>query len=148
MSKWANRSVLDPEHHRELDTSAAIYEFKHRMPRHAAEEQAYNDYIKSHAITSAAHHLLGMRAAHAVGNDSAAAAHHESYSKALRHLGVSSDSNPPPEVLNRAKSLATSIYDFRSHVSDKAVPEPKSEDNLASYLDKIQEIRAKLRTKP
>jgi len=65
-AQWLGQPIVDPAHVHDLETRAAIHEFGgSRLPRHAAEAQAYRDYIKDQRLVAAAHHLAGMKASQA-----------------------------------------------------------------------------------
>ncbi len=86
---WMGRPVTSKDHLQDLETEAAINEFgPSRMPRGQAEEHAYKGYVQKQHTEAAAHHLAGMRAAHASGDMESARKHSLMYgvhSKALGH---------------------------------------------------------------
>jgi hypothetical protein len=145
--KWNDRPINSPEDKQGLDAASAIYEFRYKLPRHEAEAKAHADYVREHAINSACHHLLGMRAAHAAGSDKAAKQHSEAYADAMAVLGHPAIDVPPREVVERLESMKAHVYKFSNHGSDKVIPkrpEPEQENNVDTYLDKIQKLRNRL----
>lgn len=86
---WMGRPITHAEHAQDLDQEAAINEFgPSRMHSAAAEEQAYKGYVQRQHTEAAAHHLSGMRSAHAAGDMESARKHSLMYgvhSKALGH---------------------------------------------------------------
>jgi hypothetical protein len=90
------------------------------MPRKDAERAAYEGYLKEHHTKAAAHHLRGLRAAQASGDDSEARLHGEAYHHHLTRLGHDSLDETPPEVaaLTEAEDRGRH-YKFKSHPSDR-----------------------------
>lgn len=86
---WLGRPITHKDHAHELEMDAALNEFgPSRLPRSHAEEKAYQEYTKRQHTEAAAHHLAGMRAAHAAGDMESARKHSVMYgvhSKALGH---------------------------------------------------------------
>lgn len=118
--KWLDKHKIGDEGDiAGLDTSAAINEFRHGMPREDAELKAHSDYLDNKAVDSAAHHYLGMRAALAAKNEQAAQQHAEAYSKACGRLKVSPHSHPPQSVMDRVEHLKQKVYSFKAHPADE-----------------------------
>lgn len=87
-AQWLGRPIVKPEHAADLEREAAINEFHLKMPRAQAEEHAHLGYQKRLREEAAAHHLAGMRGAHAAGDLESARKHammYELHSKALGH---------------------------------------------------------------
>jgi len=87
-AQWFGRPIVKPEHAADLEREAALDEFHHKMPRAQAEEHAHLAYQKRLREEAAAHHLAGMRGAHAAGDLESARKHammYELHSKALGH---------------------------------------------------------------
>lgn len=86
---WMDRPITHKDHAQDLEQEAAINEFgPNRMSRDHAEEKAYQDYVGRQHTEAAAHHLSGMRSAHAAGDMESARKHSLMYgvhSKALGH---------------------------------------------------------------
>jgi hypothetical protein len=76
---WAGRPIVDAGHITDLETAAALHEFRDRMPRNEAEDRAHTAYRRDHHLTGAAHHLNGMRAAQAAGQMEEAKKHGAMY---------------------------------------------------------------------
>lgn len=118
-AKWLDKyDILDPDHVQELETSAAIGEFHSKKPRHEAEDEAYDKYKRSKLVESAAHHLVGTKAAYAAGDKETAKKHAAMMMLALKGIGHDNPLDPPPEVLDKAKNTPASITKFRAHPGD------------------------------
>lgn len=147
---WLGRfPVLDDSHQDDLEARAAIHEFKGKLPRQQAEERSHSDYLKEKALDSAAHHLIGIKAAHAAGHDEAAGKHGEAYAGAMKAAGHDPFSAPPQEVLDRAKNAKHSIYNFKAHEADQLfTPEHREADgadeHIKGLLEKLQGLKASL----
>lgn len=147
---WLGRfPILDAEHLDDLETRAAVHEFRHRLPRARAEEAAHADYLKERALDAAAHHLVGVKMAHAAGHDEAAAAHGNAYAAAMEHAGHDPFQAPPPAVLDRAREARQKLYSFKGHPADTffVPPEPGADPadaHIAGMLDKLKALKAKL----
>lgn len=127
--KWLGKyPVVDADHLQDLETRAAIEEFGHKKPRHEAEAKAHDDYRRDQLSDAAAHHLVGLTAAHAAGASDDAKKHAAMYGVALNALGHEDVMNPPPEVTSKAKHTPAEVYKFRAHKGDAfALPEHKEE---------------------
>jgi hypothetical protein len=127
---WQGRPLVDPEHSVDLEAAAAAGEFRDKLPRPAAEERAYQSYRRERALDACAHHLLGIRAAHAAGDAESAQAHGHAYAAAAGAAGFEPIQEPPREVLDRIEMLKPKVYTFRAHPADQllsppAEPEPQ-----------------------
>jgi hypothetical protein len=149
---WLGRfPVLDESHADELDAAAAVHEFgDKRMPREAAEARAHQDYMRDRALDSAAHHLLGVRAAHASGHDEAATKHGEAYAGAMKAAGLNPFEPPHKDVLDRIKTKRPEVYAFKAHPADQFfVPEHReadpADDHIKALLERLQALRAQLK---
>jgi|ERR1700690_271851 len=116
--QWKGREILDPEDEKDLEVRSAIHEFSSKLPRHEAEEKAHNDYKRDKVIESAAHHLKGLKAAHAVGDIETARKHGICYKLAMDELGHKDLLSPPDEVTDKAKNSSDEIHHFKSHKGD------------------------------
>ena len=128
---WLDRyPITDPKHVHTLETAAAVHEFLTRLPRHEAEARAHDEYKKDQILESAAHHLSGMKAAHASGSLEESKKHGVMYGLALQQLGHDPLGPVPPEVSHKLKNLEVTapIYKFKAHRGDSfTVPEePKA----------------------
>jgi len=120
--------IVDADHVDRLEQDAAIGEFGHKMPRHEAEARAHSDYRHDQLSEAAAHHLVGLTAAHAAGASDDAKKHAAMYGVALKALGHDDVMNPPPEVASKAKHTPAEVYKFKAHRGDAfALPEHKEE---------------------
>lgn len=129
--KWLGRyPMLDADHENDLETRAAIHQFGGKMERHKAEDQAHADYRKDQLHEAAAHHMVGMKAAHAAGDDESAQKHGVMYVLALKALGHDNTVEPPPEVANKAKNTPSQVYRFKAHKGDTfAMPPEKPSES-------------------
>lgn len=119
MSKsiWAERPIIDASHARSLDMRAASLEFGHGLSRQAAEAQAHGEYVKEHHSNAAAHHLAGMKAAHAVGAMDDAQRHGQLYTEHVKALGHPEIGPVPADIAAKAK-LVAGLYRFKEHGAD------------------------------
>lgn len=125
VSPWLGRHpVLSDDDHPGLEAQAAVHQFHGGMPQKDAEERAYGDYRRSRALDAAAHHLLGMRAAHAAQDEDAAHSHHAAYSAAVTAVGGDPGAAPLQEVLDRIAEARPRVYSFKEHPSDRLLLAP------------------------
>ena len=150
--KWRDRyPVLALEDHDLLDTNSSVKEFRGGLSKEQVEAEVYKDYLRNHAIDSAAHHLLGMRAATATSHEPAAKKHGQAYSLAVKHLGLNPTDTPPKEILDRAKNIEKNPYSFKAHQADDffvpkvEVPgiEKPHENKTLQLLERLKSLRAK-----
>ena len=121
MPKWLDQyPIVDAEHVNDLETRAAIHEFMHKLPRHEAQAKAHGDYRRDQLAEAAAHHLMGMQAAHSLGSMEEAKRHGVMYALAMRELGHDPVGEPPPEVAKKAKDRAQTdpLHKFKAHKGD------------------------------
>jgi hypothetical protein len=114
---WKGRRVAGPADADDLEIAAAMKQFKDHLPEPDAEDAAYGDYIKTRAMDSAAHHLLGVRAAHAAGWDDVARQHAAAYSAAAEKAGFDPSATPPQEILDRLATVPPHAA-FKPHRAD------------------------------
>jgi hypothetical protein len=145
--RWLGRhEVIDDADHQDLEARAAIFEFRHGLPRDTAERQAHASYIKEKALDAACHHLLGIRAAAACGHDSAAEQHGHAYASALAAAGHPPLGPVPAEVLDRIKATKPQVYSFKAHPADDLI-EPvgteadEEDDKLRGFLEKLNSLK-------
>lgn len=150
--RWLGRyEVASEDDHPDLDARAAVYEFRHGLPKDAAERQAHASYSKEKAYDSASHHLLGLRAAAAVGADSAAEKHGAAYAGALKHAGHEPTGPVPKEVLDRIKADRPEVYSYKAHPADSLFePEDTAADEedqkLRGFLEHIEQLKSATKT--
>jgi hypothetical protein len=150
--KWRDRyPVLVLEDNDLLDTNSSVKEFRGGLSKEQAEAEAHKDYLKNHAIDSAAYHLLGMHAATAANHESAAKKHGQAYSLAVKHLGLNPTNTPSKEILDRAKNIEKNPYSFKAHQADGffvpkvEIPgtETPPENKTLQLLERLKSLRAK-----
>lgn len=129
--QWLGRPILDEADIPHLEAEAGIKEFRDRLPRQHAEEAAYQGYKREKALDAAAHHLVGILAAHASGVPAAGAVasdHGQAYADAMAVLGHDPTGPVPKEVLDRRAS-SQPVHRFKKHPGDAlwAPPEPVEE---------------------
>jgi hypothetical protein len=118
---WLNNpryALVKPDHASELEQNAAVNEFGKKMPREQAELEAYGTYKQAQHKIAAAHHLAGMKAAHAAGDGEAARKHslmYELHSKAIGHEPVGPAH--PDVVAHLAEN--PKVYRFKPHHGDQ-----------------------------
>lgn len=118
-AKWLNRyPITDAEHVSDLEQRAAVHEFGGKMPRHHAEDKAYQDYRRDQLVEATAHHLAGLRAAHAAGLTDEAKRHATMYVLGLKALGHNNAISPPDEVASKALHTPPEVYRFKAHPAD------------------------------
>jgi hypothetical protein len=116
---WLGRYPLfDMDHVPDLEQRAAILEFGKKLPRHEAEAKAHEDYRRDQLVESAAHHFVGMKAAHAAGATDHATKHAAMFALALKALGHDNTIDPPDEVKTKALHTPSEVYHFRAHPGD------------------------------
>ena len=118
--EWAGKTLVG--NGQGLDETAALLEFKEGLPRHVAEEKAYRQYNTQHHYQAAAHHLQGMKAAHALGQVDEGKRHGALYALHMRSLGQDPNDDVPPEVMAHMRALQAenqSNYKFKAHGADK-----------------------------
>lgn len=146
---WLGRyPVLAADDHAGLDAAAAIHEFRHRIPQDGAEQRAHAEYLKDRALDAAAHHYVGVKAAHHSGHDAAAAMHGAAYVAACQAAGEDPYGPAPQAVVDRLRTQKPLLYHFKAHPADAMInpPEAKPEgaDVAKSLLDSVAELRARL----
>jgi hypothetical protein len=122
---WYGHPVENEEHASNLDLKAAVYQYHHGMPRHEAENRVkHEDRVERHQ-NAAAHHLDGMKAAHAVGNHEDAQQHHSMYTLHTKALGLDPGGAVAPEVAKwQGKGAKKHAYTFKGHGDDQFLTEP------------------------
>lgn len=138
---WCNRPTLSEDDHHELETMAAINEFDKKMPRPVAEEVAYHNYMRNKHIEASAHHLLGMKAAHAASKMDEARKHGKMYESHMKAAGLNHVGPVPEEVKAKAKETTSKVYKFKGHAADVFAesheqPSPVSK----SLVDRLTDI--------
>jgi hypothetical protein len=136
---WLGRTIAHKDHVHELEHAAALNEFRDKMPRPEAEEKAHGDYVQRQHTEAAAHHLSGMKAAHASGDMEAARKHgvmYELHSKALGHKAVGP---AHPDVLAHMEKKPGGVYKFKAHRGDLFAIDKKPEEEK---VDKSEALRA------
>jgi hypothetical protein len=114
---WMDRyPVLHHDHFADLEAKAAMNEFGLKMPREAAEKAAHDDYVKRWRTQAAAHHLAGMKAAHAAGDMEAARKHSMMYNLHVKALGHEPVGPAHPDVVEAMKRVKA--YRFKPHKGD------------------------------
>lgn len=134
---WQGHPILHPDHTHGLERRAALLEFHHGLPRQEAEAQALKEYRAQHHAIAAAHHLQGLKAAHAIGSTEAAKRHHAMYQAHVKNMGVDPNGPPPPEVSQHLDGNAGRVYGFQNHGADIFLDQgesmAKSEDKEWDY---------------
>lgn len=133
--QWNGKPVASKEDEHHLNVAAAVREFGSKESRGQAEAGAYDDYIRERHIEGAAHHLSGLKSAHAAGNMKEAARHHEMYIKHLRGAKLPEDGPIHPDVAAKAKEHGgKKVYKFKAHSSDAFVPSESATDEVKKNL--------------
>lgn len=137
---------------------AAEREFKDRVPKSQAENEAHISYKNKHHKEGAAFHLSGMRAALAVNKMDEGKKHGAFYLKHMKALGHDPHAEPPDEIqkLTEAEDQK-SVYKFKAHPADQFVVEsqtsekkeddPMAEPKEMTKAEKVSQMWAGLRKK-
>ena len=115
--KWNGRKIAKEEDAHDLEQRAALYEFKHRMPRGDAEHRAHHEYRQDRHREAAAYHLQGLKAAQHAGSQEEGHKHGLMYQLHMKALGL----DPMGPVPHEIKSLADKqdkFYKFKPHRGD------------------------------
>lgn len=141
---WLGRPILHPDHVSELDVNSAINEFHGKLPRHEAEQAAHDSYVKSQREKAAAHHLRGMRGAHAMGDMDGARKHHAMYSLHMKALGHDPTGAPPPGISYMSRNSDEPLHRFKAHKADLFALPPLPKDDGAQVQKSEPEIQERL----
>lgn len=133
---WLGRLILAPEHGAELEQASAVNEYGLKMPRKEAESAAYADYEKRQRAEAAAHHLAGMKAAHAAGDLEAAQKHGLLYSMHVKALGEEPAGPAPSSVA--ALLQGAKVYRFRPHKGDHFAVQAHRQAQQGQPVDSAQ----------
>jgi hypothetical protein len=139
--QWLNKySVLNDSDIHSLEASAAAKEFKERLPREQAEDMAYQEYLRGHAVSSMAHHYQGGKIAKLLNDDASIQQHGLAYESAAKKCGFDM-SSVPPEVLDQINGM-TGLYKFKAHASDVFFPSEEAPQNPAilSDTEKVMQV--------
>jgi hypothetical protein len=139
--RWKGRyPMVDTADEQDLEMRSAINQMVHRMPAPQAEAKAHEDYKHDKIVEAAAHHLNGMTASHAIGNDEAARKHGAMYVLAMKALNHKDLVTPPDEVASKAKNATEgTIARFKSHKGDLfTVPILPGDDSQAPRQNEKQ----------
>lgn len=118
--QWLGHKIKAPEHARDLERKAAIYEFDHKLNRVDAEKRAYTEYLQDQHAEAAAHHLHGMKMARAAGDNEISKQHADLYGLHIKALGGSPSDPVPPEVKAFESALrANKPVKFKVHQADQ-----------------------------
>jgi len=115
--QWNKRKIAKDEDAHDLDSRAAIFEFKHRMTRDDAEHRAHHEYKQDKHREAAAYHLQGLKASEAAGSREEGHKHGLLYQLHMKALGL----NPMDAVPHEIQSLADKqekFYKFKPHRAD------------------------------
>ncbi len=119
-AKWMGRRIADAKDHDDLERSAARKQFHAGMPREAADDAAYDDYLKKTHGQAAAHHLSRMKSALSSGKKDVAERHEAMYEAHVKALGHKSSESPPAEIQQYMPTKGfKEVSDFSNHGADK-----------------------------
>jgi predicted xylose isomerase-like sugar epimerase len=123
---WQGHPVASKAHKKLLDIESATNEFRHKMPRKEAEAKAHAAYVHGQHVEASAHHLCGINAAKAAGDDESAKKHwafYDLHSKAIGHDPVG---EPHPEVKKLVDAGVKGVYRFNPHKGDIFALKPQT----------------------
>lgn len=115
--EWNGRKIAKEEDRHDLENRAALYEFKHRMTRSDAEHRAHHEYRQDKHREAAAHHLQGLKASQAAGDQEEGHKHGLMYQLHMKALGLDPMSAVPKEIQSLAEKQEK-FYKFRAHRGD------------------------------
>lgn len=139
--KWCNRSIFHQNDGAHLDAKAALYEFQDGLPQAEAEEKAYSEYVRGRQVEAATHHLRGMKAAIAVGDQKAAQRHSALYT--AHHQAIGGDPIGPVHADVQAHLRDNpGKFKFVGHKADSLIqPETmKSEQFLTTFATVMKSL--------
>jgi len=146
---WQGHPVRDEGHSADLDLRSAIHQFHNGLDRASAEAKVKDEDRTERHQKAAAHHIDGMRASNAVGDQESAQQHHGMYGLHMRALGLDANGAVPAEVeRHRGKNAEKKVYTFKGHSDDQFLVRPvqKSSTELSKSEDSTCPNCSKKRT--
>jgi len=114
---WNGRKIAKDEDKHDLESRAAVFEFKHRMARPDAEHRAHHEYKQDKHREAAAYHLQGLKAAQAAGSHEEGHKHGMMYQLHLKELGLD-PMGPVPHEIQGLADKQEKFYRFKAHRGD------------------------------
>lgn len=114
---WQGRPITSPEDAHDLESRAAVGEFKHRQARPDAEHRAYFEYKQDKHREAAAYHLQGLKAAQAAGSHEEGHKHGMMYQLHMKQLGLD-PMGPVPHEIQGLADKQEKFYRFKAHRGD------------------------------
>jgi hypothetical protein len=114
---WNGRKIAKDEDKHDLESRAAVYEFKHRMARPDAEHRAHHEYKQDKHREAAAYHMQGLKAAQAAGSHEEGHKHGMMYQLHMKELGLD-PMGPVPHEIQGLADKQENFYRFKPHRGD------------------------------
>ena len=114
---WNGRKIAKDEDKHDLESRAAVYEFKHRMARPDAEHRAHHEYKQDKHREAAAYHMQGLKAAQAAGSHEEGHKHGMMYQLHMKELGLD-PMGPVPHEIKGLADKQDKFYHFKAHRGD------------------------------
>lgn len=142
---WNGRKIAKDEDKHDLESRAAVYEFKHRMARPDAEHRAHHEYKQDKHREAAAYHMQGLKAAQAAGSHEEGHKHGMMYQLHMKELGLD-PMGPVPHEIKGLADKQENFYRFKAHRGDSFLLQgkPESEEkkgDLAKADGKVLPMR-------
>jgi hypothetical protein len=123
---WNGRKIAKEEDKHDLESRAAVFEFKHRMARPDAEHRAHHEYKQDKHREAAAYHLQGLKAAQASGSQEEGQKHGMLYQLHMKELGLD-PMGPVPHEIQGLADKQEKFYRFKAHRADGFLLQDKPE---------------------
>lgn len=114
---WNGRKIAKDEDKHDLESRAAVFEFKNRMARPDAEHRAHHEYKQDKHREAAAYHLQGLKAAQAAGSHEEGHKHGMMYQLHMKELGLD-PMGPVPHEIQGLADKQENFYRFKAHRGD------------------------------
>lgn len=141
---WNGRKIAKDEDKHDLESRAAVYEFKHRMARPDAEHRAHHEYKQDKHREAAAYHMQGLKAAQAAGSHEEGHKHGMMYQLHMKELGLD-PMGPVPHEIQGLADKQENFYRFKAHRGDAFLlqdkPEKEEKKDELVKADKVLPMR-------
>lgn len=114
---WNGRKIAKEEDKHDLESRAAVFEFKHRMARPDAEHRAHFEYQQDKHREAAAYHMQGLKASQGAGSLEEGHKHGMMYQLHMKALGLD-PMGPVPHEIQGLADKQEKFYKFKPHRGD------------------------------
>ena len=114
---WNGRKIAKEEDKHDLESRAAVFEFKHRMARPDAEHRAHFEYQQDKHREAAAYHMQGLKASQGAGSLEEGHKHGMMYQLHMKALGLD-PMGPVPHEIQGLADKQEKFYKFKPHRAD------------------------------